>query len=149
MGGVITYDPALSDLLSDDGLTTAVLISLFTDARAKDDDELPSALISEDFPDRRGCWMDSTSGRANDSIGSRLWLLERSKVTTENLRRAEQYAREALQWMIDEGLASTITTVAERGGDAKDQLFLQVGIKKYTGEARAFRFELLWKGTIA
>ena len=149
MGGVITYDTATNDLMPDDGLTTAVLISLFTDALAKEDDELPNELFPDDFPDRRGWWADSTSQRANDSVGSRLWLLERSKVTTENLRRAEQYAREALQWMVDEGLASKITVVTEQGGAGLNQLFLQVSISKYVGEARAFRFELLWEGTVS
>lgn len=42
-------------LVTDDGLRTAILISLFTDARANDDDPLP-----EPGADRRGWWGDAS-----------------------------------------------------------------------------------------
>ena len=44
------------DLATDDGLRTAVIISLFTDARARADDPLPEA-----DADRRGWWGDCGS----------------------------------------------------------------------------------------
>ena len=153
MEGVIAFDAATNDLVADEGLSTAVLISLFTDARAKDDDVLPEALFSnEDFPDLRGWWGDATSDRLNDSVGSRLYLLSRSKSTTENLRFAERYAKEALQWMVDEGIAAKIECVAEAsaspGGGGMDLLLLEVRIYKKTGVTLSYKYELLWEGTV-
>ena len=46
-----------ADLLSDDGLETAILISLFSDARVRDD-ELPAGHTW-----KRGFWGDDAGGR--------------------------------------------------------------------------------------
>lgn len=152
MQGIIKFNSDTNDLDKDVGLSTAVLVSLFTDARAKDDDPLPDVVLPEDFPDRRGWWADSTSERANDSVGSRLWLLSRSRSTTENLRLAEQYAKEALQWMIDEGIAAEVDCAAEAssspGGGGMDLLLLDIKIIKKTGEELSYQFESLWEGTV-
>ena len=45
------------DLQGDDGLFTAVIISLFTDRRANADDPLPDERICA-LPDPRGWWGD-------------------------------------------------------------------------------------------
>ena len=98
------------DLAPDDGLETAVILSLFTDRRARPDDPLP------DGSDRRGWWADAyprASARAGqDPIGSRLWLLEREKDTREVVNRARDYAEEALQWLVDDGIAERIEVMA-------------------------------------
>lgn len=141
--GVISFDPATNDLRSDDGLTTAVIISLFTDARANDDDVLPDSLAGEQFPDRRGCWMDETSEKENDSIGSRLWLLERSAITPEVLVASRQYVLEALQWMVDDGIASEIQCVTEQ---IEDHVHFEVTIIRNTGESVSYQFDALWEG---
>lgn len=83
-----------------DGLETAVILSLFCDRRADEADELP-----DPDGDRRGWWADG-------ELGSRLWLLERSKVTTETVAAARDYAREALDWLLDEGIAASVDVVA-------------------------------------
>lgn len=90
------------DIKSDDGLETAVIISIFTDRRVTDDD-LPDLEES-----KMGWWGDMFSDIANDQIGSRLWLLKREKTTTETLRRSEDYIREALNWMLEDGVATNI-----------------------------------------
>lgn len=150
MEGTIEFRGIINDLKEDAGLSTAVLISLFTDARAREDDELPDVLLPEDFPNRRGWWGDSTSERDNDSVGSRLWLLDRSKDINENLRLAEEYAEESLQWMIDEGIAAKVKCVAEsivRLGEG-NVLALDVQITKATNETLSFKFETLWEETV-
>lgn len=88
------------DLATEDGLRTAVIISLFTDRRAEADDEIPDG-----SDDRRGWWAGP--------IGSRLWLLARTKETPDTLARARAYAIEALQWLIDDGVATTVDVTAE------------------------------------
>lgn len=91
------------DILTDDGLQTAVVISLFTDRRADPDDRLP-----EGETDPRGWW-----GDLNEDIqtGSRLWLLRREKQLPAVRQRAEDYCREALQWLIDDEIASSVTVI--------------------------------------
>ncbi|WP_338804415.1 phage GP46 family protein [Xenorhabdus griffiniae] len=86
------------DLMTGNDLQTAIIISLFTDRQARADDEI-------DGTDRRGWWGDSES---DYQIGSRLWLLHRQKLTTAAALAAEDYAREALQWMLDDGVAASI-----------------------------------------
>lgn len=77
-------------------LTRSVIISLFTWRRAATDDPV-------DDDERFGWWGDSYPIIADDRIGSRLWLLRRVKLTTQTQRDAEFYAREALQWLLDDG----------------------------------------------
>ncbi|EPL10754.1 phage GP46 family protein [Pseudomonas sp. TH05] len=88
-------------------LTRSVLISLFTWRRAADDDAL-------DDDERFGWWGDSFPSVADDRIGSRLWLLRRVKLTRQTQLDAEFYAREALQWLIDDGHCSAIDIISER-----------------------------------
>ena len=96
------------DIRRDPGLETAILVSLFSDRQASVDDSIP-----DNSGDRRGWWADETQPD-DDKIGSRLWLLDRSKTVAEVLPLAEQYAREALQWMIDDGLATEVGATATR-----------------------------------
>ena len=95
---------------TDASLYTATVISLFTDARAGKDDELPA---TETF--RRGWWGDgvpSAGVPAGDRIGSRLWLLSREKQLPEVLARAKHYAEESLQWLLDDGRATDVAVTA-------------------------------------
>ena len=73
-------------------------------------------------------------------IGSRLWLLAREKQLPETLRRAEEYAREALQWMTDKGVAQSVR-VAGRW-DGAGRLLLDVEIDRPRSEKR--RYSYLW-----
>jgi phage gp46-like protein len=92
-------------------LVTAVYVSLFTDARARDDDTLPSGQA-----DRRGWWGDLLD---DQPIGSRLWLLRRAKHERETLRLAQDYIREALRWLETDGIAARIEIAAAWQGAAR------------------------------
>ncbi|MGY2163748.1 phage GP46 family protein [Pseudomonas tolaasii] len=100
-------------------LTRAVLISLFTWRRAATDDVV-------DDGERFGWWGDSFPTVADDRIGSRLWLLRRVKLTRQTQLDAEFYAREALQWLIDDGHCSAIDVVSERLDDRRLNLRTQL-----------------------
>ena len=130
------------DLATDTGLETAVLISLFTDRRAEADDALPGGADS----DRRGWWGDALPMIEGHRIGSRLWLLGREKVTTETLRRAEEYGREALAWLLDLGIASRIETLAEA---QESRLALRITIHRPQGDALSWAYDNLWEGQAA
>ncbi len=132
--------PVGIELADDDGLETAVIMSLFTDRRAADDDALPFI-----DADRRGWWGDSYPDVPNDRIGSRLWLLARSKQTQAVLNRAREYAQEALAWLVDDGVASSVTVDAEivRTG----VLGLSIAIQRPRAAVARYRFEKFWTET--
>lgn len=126
------------NLSTDPGLETAVVISLFTDRRAENDDTLPDW-----SGDRRGWWADAYSEYENDRIGSRLWQLAREKTLPAVLERAKEYAREALAWMIEDGLAAEVMVEAERGRG--DILGLSIDIIKPSGELVNFIYQDIWE----
>lgn len=125
------------DLATDSTLETAVLLSLYTDRRALDEDVLP-----DNGTDRRGWWCDAYSNRLQ---GSRLWLLSREKDLDSVLRRAEQYAKEALAWVIEDGIGETVQVEAihlRRG-----VLQLIVGIERQGSNVLAGRYDYVWGKT--
>jgi phage gp46-like protein len=113
---VLAGDGAAYDLQGDDGLLTAVVVSLFTDARAGADDPLPDERAGVPS-DRRGWWGDPVPDEdGRDSMGSLLWLLWREKETPEVVARAERYAQEALRWLTRDGHVAELHVAAYRVG---------------------------------
>lgn len=144
------------DLTTDDGLRTAVLVSLFTDARASIDDVLPSDAPGPvpGRPDRRGWWGDPPEALdgTGERFGSRLWLLERSPRTDQVRVQAENYAREALQWLLARTIASRIDVSADwraERGPGFDHLVLVVEITRRDGGTVNLRFDDLWTATLS
>lgn len=129
-------------LETDEGLETAVIISLFTDRRADPDDVLP-----DNSGDRRGWWGDTYPEIEGDRIGSRLWLLHREKQRNVVLVRAREYARESLQWLIEDGVAHSVEVIAEfiRAG----VLAFHVTIARAVGAPVRYRFDAFWSGSNA
>lgn len=141
MEGDFNFDSSTQDLESDEGLETAVIISLFSDRRAKEDDVLPDP----NSTDRRGWWGDLVSDIENDQIGSRLWLLNREKTLESVLVKAKEYAQEGLQWLVSDGVAAKVSVETERQGIAgNDWLAIKVKIQKIDGNIEGFNFELQW-----
>lgn len=125
------------DLAGDEGLETAVLISLFTNARVETENLPPFTT------NRMGWWGDTTSDVPGDKIGSRLWTLIRSKRTIDVLRKAEDYVREALQWLIDDGVAERVTAEAENADELGVGYWtLFVTITRPSGTST--RYQVLW-----
>lgn len=129
---------AAGDLDTDSGLAGAILLSLFTDARARPDDVLPY-----EGADRRGWWGDVAADEADDRMGSRLWLLSREKLTTTVLARAREYALEAVAWLLRDGVASTVDVTTEVG--APGVMGIAVYVTRPGGPARQ-RYDFVWKG---
>jgi phage gp46-like protein len=117
--GVISYvDPlAVYALALEDTLQTAVILSLFTDRRARDDDALPSGVA-----ERRGWVGDEFVSAQGDSWGSRLWLCYSGKVTGDVLEKARFAAQESLNWMVRDGIASRVDVVALWAASGSGQL---------------------------
>jgi len=79
-----------SDLIADNTIATAVVNSLLIDKR---------------YNNEQGFWGDVLLGR---SIGSLLWTLERSTINETTLALIKQYSKEALQWLLDKKIVSSI-----------------------------------------
>lgn len=129
-----SFDLALvgADLARDDTLATAVLTSLLCDRLAQAHEVGAGA-------DRRGWWADAFDTSTSAYLfGSRLWLLEREKQTSATMQRCKAYVQEALQWIIDDGLATSITVAvfAPRMGWLVAQVEMAVA-----GQVRRYRFE--------
>ena len=134
-------------------LASAVVMSLFTDRRAEPDDVLPtqSGLVRAPLPGyaaRRGWWGDSEGlfdGTDRGRIGSRLWLLGRETRRPDVLRRARLYAEEALDWLVEDGIAEAVEVTAEFQGT--DRLSLLVVIRRGLGPGGDFtaRYDWAWR----
>jgi phage gp46-like protein len=107
------------DLAGDLGPVTPITVSLFTDRLARVDDPLPEYQPGKKS-DRRGWWgdLERLDGWA-DPIGSRLWLLSREKEMPSVVHRAQEYAKEALKWIIDKGGNAEVKATDEGRGRLK------------------------------
>lgn len=122
-------------LATDDGMRTAILISLFTDARAPDGAELP-----EPGADPRGWWGDAFAAEQDGEIGSTLWLLRRAKITPATVEQARQAAMRALAWLVRDGVASAVAVEAEAQGQ---RLAIGVSVDRPSGPGRQ-RWDFTW-----
>jgi len=115
-------------------LRTAVILSLFSDRMARDDDDYEGS-------DRRGWWGDTGS---EDPMGSRLWLLDRQVLSREVALRAEEYALESLAWLRDDGIVSALGASAQIIWPSRLDLILTL---QQPGASRpvAMKFYWLWE----
>ncbi len=121
------------DLKPDNGLETSALISLFSDRRITLE-ELPSGETG-----RMGYWADLTSDPIDDLIGSKLWLLERTgKVLESTAIDMEGHLTDAFEWMLEDGVASSVVVNAERTG--LNEITGSVEIFRPNGENIPFKF---------
>lgn len=127
INGIYSAQIFEGDLLQDDGLSSAILDSLLTDRRAEEDDILPDSSDSN----KRGFWYDTVASEQDDKQGSRRWLLDREKQTDRVLRSEEAFAKEALNWMIEDDVATSIEATAE--WESSTALLLNIIINLTTG----------------
>lgn len=136
---------SLGGLRAEAALHTATLLCLFTDAPARADDVLPA-----NDGDRRGWWGDSVriDGEPDTPMGSRLWLLERAVLSDRTAQAAEDYARESLGTLIEQGAVARtdISTTIDKSIGA---LFLVVQHFSRSGEKTyEQRFGVVWQQTL-
>lgn len=125
-------------LATDDGLETAVILSLFTDAPARADDILPLGQT-----DRRGWWGDAFPAAPGDITGSRLWLLRASKQLQQSLNLAREYAEEALAWLVADGRAKSVQVETFIPRD--EVMGMTVRVQYPDGTLWSTRFDVQWK----
>lgn len=137
--GTGEFDLAIlnGDLAASSGLATAVLVSIFTDARALSD-EVRTAVL-------RGGWIgDSVPPVEEFKLGSRVWLTEPAKLIQSTVNLVSSYVLQALQWMIDGGIAANIEV--EGILRPPHEMGLNVRITAPTGE-ETNQYVSLWRKT--
>ncbi len=159
-GEFVTLDFALAEarerfnkggLRSREALHTGILIQLFTDGRALDDEPLPDDLD----PNRRGWWGDSVarvSEQGSHNIGSRLWTLRRARLTAETAQIANDMTVACLQPFIDQGAVAsfdvqTRTSYASLSFGKPETGILEIGIDGYAQDSTRIysqQFSVLW-----
>ncbi|CQJ56546.1 phage GP46 family protein [Yersinia intermedia] len=116
-----------------DSLTRAVIISLFTWRRADPDDDSEQPM---------GWWGDSYPTIQNDRIGSRIYLLQRTTLTSKTVELARGYLEQALAWLKDDGVVSRIAINVQRRGN--EILTAEITLYRNDGSSQLITFDDLW-----
>lgn len=97
------------DFKSTDGLDTAIIMSLFVDKRATED-EMPDASL------RRGWIGNELNSNIDYEIGSKLWLLDQSRVVQKTVNDSESYVADGVSHFIDDSIAKQIDVSSTSSG---------------------------------
>ena len=112
-------------------LATACMLSLMSD-RVADSDWTTTV-------DQRGWWADAYR---QQPIGSRIWQLE--YVATSNksdyIVRLQSYCEESLQWLVDDGIAQTISATAYWTDTNQTAIGADITITKNTGVIETYSY---------
>jgi phage gp46-like protein len=127
-------------------LQSAVIVALGSDALAGKSEVLPDL----DSTDRRGWWgdMDAAEIWGGWPVGSKLWLLTRTKIMGPlaseggTVARADAYTRAAMRPFTEKRITSKIDVAALRTGTGR----IDVDVVAYRGPepAVALRYAELW-----
>lgn len=132
------YDLAITgtgDLKADNSFDTGVNLALFTDGRA-DKSEVSNP------EDQRGTIVDVfTNGYRN---GSKLWLLEQSRLDAGAVNRAIDYAKNALKYFVD---LSLVQKISVDGYLTSKGVVLVIIIKGLNGTIDKYKYEA-WSNSI-
>ncbi len=122
------------DILTEDQLDTAIIVSLFTDRRAEPHEVQKPQL-------RRGWIGDLETPEV--LWGTTLWLLEQARLASKTATLAKGAAQAGLDWMVRDGIAVSVSTRAF----VEDQTMrLIVDITKPNSKTESFMVSL-WEKT--
>lgn len=128
------------DVKKEDGFDTNLIMSLFCEKRATANEVVIPNM-------RRGWWGNTLSDSPNFEIGSKLWFLEQSRLTTDVVNLANQYALDGLRWLKDDGFLydmKVITTPTYSSGSPKLEIKVDLIRKDNTVE---YKYFTIWEGT--
>lgn len=125
------------DFVTNNNFDTSLTISLFGDKRA-DPSEVPAV------QNRRGWWGNPfNTDDIEFELGSKLWLLNQERATPATLSKAIGYAREALQWLVNDGHAQRVDV---SGVLSQNNIQLSVTIFRDSGVTETKYYDL-WDNT--
>ena len=121
------------DFVLDEGFETLILISLFTDAYV--------AKNSSYNKESRGWFGNDVLGF---NLGSKLWQLDRSKLNKKTLNLATQYSKDALQWMVDDGMFRQVETLAIKSKTRSNAIELYIAAYKPDDTIEKYKYNVQW-----
>lgn len=123
------------ELLQDFGLENAILISLFTDARADDNES-----TSDKSSNRRGWWCDDID---KDNTGSKLWVvLSRAKLSDPIIPAVNKAVKDSLAWLIEDNVAKQINVDCQI---VSDLLAIKIEILSFNLKSKSYKYYYNWK----
>lgn len=131
------------DVDRDAGIETAVMLTLLTDKRAEAGDPLPDGSGY-----KGGWWGDSFPVVPDYKMGTKLWLLQRSKTLSEIPAIAKEYLNDGFKWMIEDGIVKSVEVAVERRRDLKDTLYFALTFVKPEGTTIFYKFYYNWEAQI-
>lgn len=134
----MVIDEDARDFESAGGFETAIPVSLFTDARAEE------SLVAN--PKNRRGWVGNISTLEDGfELGSLMWTLDQSRLTSDTLNTARVEARAAFDWMLRAGLVTQIQVEVERNSQREIVIYIQ--FQSIDNVIR--RYVTLWRKTDA
>lgn len=107
------------DLTKDDGFGTTIALSIFGHRRATEG-EVPT-------PEYRGGWIGNLlSDVPGFEAGSKSWLRQQARLTPETVTVIKNDHQEALNWLIEDGLAASVIVKSQQSGP--DSIFEEIEI---------------------
>lgn len=123
---------SMGDIETSNSFATAILYSLYGERRASREE-----VVS---PERRRGWI----GNDDYENGSKIWLLEQSRITRNTLNRLEDEAAKSLQWLVTDGKAVSIDEVSASLNNGRVLLNITVRVSKDQVDQRSF---IMWENT--
>lgn len=130
----LAIDDDTRDLVTTDGLESAILVSLFSDRRAAADEVA-------DPMKRRGWIGNLVSEVPGDNHGSGLWLHEQDRLTADRATAVRVEAEQSLDWMIEEGLAGATQGRVIRD-PASRRTYLTIDLQEPEGGSTSRAYQL-------
>jgi len=135
--GFFDFEISDGDFSGVDDFTSAIYASLFSDARASETD------VAEPYL-RRGWIGDTASPVDGRNLGGLLWLVEQRRLTQSTLNETVDYARQSLNWFLEDGIA---TNVEVSGEISSLGIALSISITSQSGITQN-EYVPLWRNTI-
>lgn len=133
----LAFDKVKGDLCTSESLENAVTVSIGTYAR-----ERKLGRNANLKPNIGGWWGDALDD--NGTLGGYLYEAYFGKLTPLTAKSVENLVKEALRWMIDDGVAKSIDCSSDIVDD--EFISLSVTIARTDGERESpFVYELKWK----
>lgn len=138
--GILDISFEDGDIKSVSGFESALLLSILVEKRAT-----ASEIGAPQF--RRGWWGNEALGFDDYEMGSKLWLLSQHRRNTQGLNQAITFARDSLQWLLDDNLIDEIRVSANYGtGEERDVLNLNIDLLRSQNSVLSRGFKI-WQNT--
>lgn len=139
LGGLYDIEISNGDFQKVQNFDTTIQMSLLAERRAD-----PSEIATPEL--RRGWFGNEVLDIPNFEIGSKLWLLKQARRTRTTLNLAINYAKEALNWLVEDNLIENFEVDGSFQGTTGIILTIQLQI---TPDQIETRFLELWQNTQA